>query len=85
MTGRDLKRAFAARPSDAEAWVRRAKSTLPTSTAKKDGFSARLTIDVTPGLRSRIKIAAFQRGITAAQTVRDLLSRHFPDDGGVAA
>ena len=64
MTGRDLKRAFAARPSDAEAWVRTTKSTLPKSTAKKDGFTARLTIDVTPGLRSRIKIAAFQRGIT---------------------
>jgi hypothetical protein len=85
MTGRDLKRAFAARPSDAEAWVRTTKSSLPKSTTKKDGFTARLTMDVTPGLRSRIKIAAFQRGITVAQMLRDLLSRHFPDDAGDAA
>jgi hypothetical protein len=85
MTARDLKRAFAARPSDAEARVRKAKSTPPKSTAKKDGFTARLTIDVTPGLRSRIKIAAFQRGITVAQMLRDLLSRHLPDDAGDVA
>jgi hypothetical protein len=84
MTGRDLKRAFTARPSDAEAWVRRAKSAPPKSNAKGDGFSARLTIDVTPGLRSRIKIAAFQRGITVAQMLRDLLSRHFSNDAGDA-
>jgi hypothetical protein len=85
MSGRDLKRAFAAHPSDAEAWVHRATSTLPKSTAEKDRFTARLTIDVTPGLRSRIKIAAFQRGITVAQMLRDLLSRHFPDGAGDAA
>ncbi|MGH8514984.1 MAG: hypothetical protein ACREV8_13795 [Gammaproteobacteria bacterium] len=85
MTGRDLKRAFAAHPSDAEAWVRKAKSTLTKSSAKGDRFTARLTIDVTPGLRSRIKIAAFRRGITIAQMLRDLLSRHFPDDAGDAA
>jgi hypothetical protein len=85
MSGRDLKRAFAACPSDAETWVRRATSTLPKSIAKKDRFTARLTIDVTPGLRGRIKIAAFQRGITVAQMLRDFLSRHFPDGTGDAA
>jgi hypothetical protein len=83
MTGRDLKLAFDARPSDAEAWVRKAKSTPPKSNAEGDRFTARLT--VTPGLRSRIKIAAFQRRITAAQMLRDLLSRHFPDDAGDVA
>jgi hypothetical protein len=61
MTGGDLKRAFAARPSDAEAWVRKAKSTPPNGNAKADRFTARLTIDVTPALRSRIKVAAFRR------------------------
>jgi hypothetical protein len=34
-------------------------------------------------LRGRIKIAAFQRGITVADMLRDLLAREFPDtDGG---
>jgi hypothetical protein len=41
------------------------------------------TIDVTPELRGRIKVAAFQRGATVADMLRDLLAREFPaDDGG---
>jgi hypothetical protein len=39
---------------------------------------ARLTIDVTPDLRGRIKVAAFRRGITVAAMLRNLLSREFP-------
>jgi len=41
------------------------------------GFTARLTIDVTPELRGRIKIAAFRRGVTVADMLRDLLAREF--------
>jgi hypothetical protein len=85
MTGRDLKRAFAARPSDANAWVRTAKSTTSKNNRKGERYTARLTIDVTPRLRGRIKVVAFQRGITVAQMLRDLLSRHFPDGAGDAA
>ena len=48
--------------------------------ASRDLFTARLTIDVTPALRGRIKIAAFQRGITVADMLRDLLAREFPAD-----
>jgi hypothetical protein len=40
---------------------------------------------VSPGLRARIKVAAFQRGITVADMLRDLLSRQFPDNAGGAA
>jgi hypothetical protein len=82
MTARDLKRAFAARPSDAEAWVRSSKPTTSKSNTKVDRFTARLTIDVSPGLCGRIKVAAFQRGITVADMLRDLLSRQFPDNAG---
>ena len=85
MTARDLKRAFAARPSDADSWVRTSKPTASKSNRKGDGFTARLTIDVTPGLRGRIKLAAFHRGMTVADMLRDLLSRQFPDDAGGAA
>lgn len=49
------------------------------------GFTARLTIDVTPDLRGRIKIAAFQRGTTAADMLRDLLAREFPSPEGDAS
>ena len=49
---------------------------------KGDIFTARLTIDVTPELRGRIKVVAFQRGLTVADMLRDLLAREFPDNAG---
>ena len=44
-------------------------------------FTARLTIDVTTMQRSRIKLAAFQRGMTVGDMLRTLLVREFPDIG----
>jgi hypothetical protein len=40
-------------------------------------YSARLTIDVTPELRGRIKVRAFHRGITVAELLREFLEREF--------
>jgi hypothetical protein len=48
-------------------------------------YTARLTIDVTPELRGRIKVTAFRRGVTVADMLRALLLREFPKDGGGAA
>jgi hypothetical protein len=82
MTSRTPKRGFVARPSDPDAWIR-----APEAQAERNGdagFTARLTIDITPALRGRIKIIAFQRGITVADMLRDLLAREFPEDGGAA-
>jgi hypothetical protein len=45
-------------------------------------FTARLTIDVTPDLRARIKIAAFERGVTVAYMLRLLLLKSFPRTKG---
>jgi hypothetical protein len=45
---------------------------------KRNAFSARLTIDVTPDLRARIKITAFERGVTVAYMLRLLLLKTFP-------
>ncbi len=69
---------FVARPSDAESWVRRPERRVDTA----DAFTARLTIDVTPALRGRIRMAAFRQGVTMAELLRDLLARHFPPDEG---
>jgi hypothetical protein len=80
MTDRTSKRAFAARPATPEAWVRTQDVAPPRGAA--DTFSARLTIDVTPELRGRIKIAAFRRGETVADMLRTLLLREFPDTEG---
>jgi hypothetical protein len=35
---------------------------------------------VTPALRGRIKVIAFGRGITAADMLRELLEREYPED-----
>ena len=83
MSERSAKRGFASRPGDADSWVRTPEPP-PTSRPRED-FSARLTIDVTPALRGRIKVTAFRRGMTVADMLRALLDREFPDDGGVAS
>ncbi|MGY8606079.1 ribbon-helix-helix protein [Gluconobacter cerinus] len=77
MTGRRMLPGFAARPADPERWV-----TTPEKPAPPNRFTARLTIDVTPALRGRLKVAAFQRGITVAGMLRALLAREFPDTSG---
>ena len=50
--------------------------------SKRSAFTAGLTIDVTPDLRSRIKIASFERGITVAYMLRLLLLDAFPRTKG---
>jgi len=80
---RDRKRAFVRRPIAAEAWVR-APETEPSPDADAGRYTARLTIDVTPRQRGRIKVTAFKRGLTVADMLRDLLAREFPDSDGDA-
>lgn len=77
------KSRFVSRPGsgDAENWVRAADAS-PGGKAAGSAFTARLTIDVTPALRSRIKVAAFRRGLTVADMLRDLLAREFSHHEG---
>ena len=80
MSGDRIRRGFASRPTTAEAWAK-----APDARAAADNaYTARLTIDVTPILRGRIKVTAFQRGQTVADMLRALLEREFPDDFGSA-
>ncbi|MEJ1962245.1 MAG: chromosome partitioning protein ParB [Gammaproteobacteria bacterium] len=74
-------------PADpaANAWVRQGNGDLPVAVvAKSDLYTARLTIDVTPGLRGRIKVLAFQKGLTVAELLRALLEREFSESEGAA-
>ena len=65
----------------AEAWVQVRADGRASSTAIKSAlYTARLTIDVTPEMRARIKVAAFQSEMTVAELVRRLLEREFPSD-----
>jgi hypothetical protein len=59
----------------ASTWVRQADTSEVT--AKASIYTARLTIDVTPALRGRIKVIAFERGVTAAEMLRELLEREY--------
>jgi len=79
LSERPSRRGFAARPADPEHWIKAAEAP-PRDTAAN--FTARLTIDITPDLRGRIKIAAFQRGVTVADMLRELLAREFPATEG---
>ena len=64
----------------AQTWVRQGDGTANVSTTRRaDLYTARLTIDVTPALRGRIKVGAFRQGVTVADMLRALLEREFPD------
>lgn len=80
MSERPSRRGFASRPADPDRWIKTADSASRDGNAA--GFTARLTIDVTPELRGRIKIAAFRRGITVAEMLRELFAREFPTTPG---
>ena len=71
--------AIGARPPanpQAEAWVRQGDG---ADISKADLYTARLTIDVMPALRARIKVVAFTQGMTVAEMLRELLEREFPE------
>lgn len=81
MTARTQKRGFAQCPADPDGWIR-AGATPPERGGDAALYSARLTIDITPELRGRIKIAAIRRGGTVSDMLRELLAREFPDTSG---
>ena len=63
----------------AETWLRQGDGTANGSTTSRaDLYTARLTLDVTPALRGRIKVLAFRQGVTVANLLRQLLEREFP-------
>jgi len=79
MTERMRSRGFAARPANPDQWI---KADAATERRAVTEFTARLTIDVTPDQRGRIKVAAFKSGVTVAEMLRDLLAREFPSTPG---
>ncbi len=72
--------AIGARPPanpHAEAWVRQGDG---GDVQKGDLYTARLTLDITPALRARIKVSAFTQGVTVAELLRAMLEREFPEN-----
>jgi bacterioferritin (cytochrome b1) len=64
----------------AETWVQarsgHGRTEIP---AKAQIYTARLTLDITPELRQRIKLAAIGGGRTVADMLRQVLEREYPD------
>lgn len=78
-TERGKRTAIGTRPPAspyAEAWVRQGDT---TDLQKGDLYTARLTLDITPAMRARIKVSAFTQGVTVADLLRALLEREFPE------
>lgn len=77
MTGKRVN--IAARPVDSrsEAWIRQGNGQAGASLVKTQLYTARLTIDVTPELRGRIKMLAFRQGVTVADMLRSLLEEQY--------
>ncbi|MFA5964991.1 MAG: hypothetical protein WC804_13315 [Sphingomonas sp.] len=82
MSERPAKAGFASRPGDADRWIKAADVVGSGKVGAVAGFTARLTIDVTPALRQRMKLVAVQRGTTVADMARALFEREFPDISG---
>ena len=77
---RDKRIAIGARPPakpQAEAWIRQGDT---ADLQKGDLYTARLTLDITPALRARIKVSAFTQGVTVTDMLRALLEREFPEN-----
>jgi hypothetical protein len=81
MSPRSSKRVgIGARPPanpHADAWVRQGDG---NDLQKGDLYTARLTLDVSPAMRARIKVSAFTQGVTVAELLRGLLQREFPEN-----
>ncbi len=61
----------------AEAWIRQGDA---DALGEGDLYTARLTLDITPAMRARIKVSAFTQGVTVADLLRGLLEREFPPE-----
>jgi hypothetical protein len=77
MTARDRNDGFAARPRDTESSIR-APDPFSPGGAGAGFYGARITIDITPTLRGRIKVAAFQRGATVGDMLPICSRANFP-------
>ena len=74
MTGKQMSMGDKpARDPNAELWV---KGSVDKGDVTNP-WIARRTIDITPALRGRIKIIAFERGTTVAEMLREMLEREF--------
>jgi len=65
-------------PPAADRWVKQGDNhEAADGSLKGDRYTARLTLDITPELRKRIKLRAFAGDKTVADMLREILEREF--------
>jgi hypothetical protein len=65
-------------PPEADRWVKQGDNHEGVDgTPKGDRYTARLTLDITPELRKKIKLRAFASDKTVADMLREILEREF--------
>jgi len=52
--------------------------------SSRSGKRSRLTIDISEGLRRRVKMAAFQNDLSISEYVGDILERNVPDEASTS-
>ena len=83
MTTKRLALSAKAIPREADRWVKQGDNHASLERiAKSDLYTARLTLDITPELRKRIKLRALTTNKTAAEIVREVLEREFAKSQG---
>lgn len=83
MTMKRLTLSAKAVPEEADRWVKQGDNHASSERiAKSDLYTARLTLDITPELRKRIKLRALTSNRTAAEIVREVLEREFEKPQG---
>jgi chromosome partitioning protein len=85
VTAYHRRSAFAVSQRDPQVRSRNSEHRAVESVAKTQRFTARLPIDVTPELRSRFKVTAFQRRQMVAEMPRKQIAREFPKTQGDGA
>lgn len=80
MSGKRLTLSAKAPDRLPDEWVQRGGNSGATEMISKSTlYTARLTLDITPELRKRIKLAAVAGGKTVADILRQVLEREFAD------
>ncbi|HRO01306.1 MAG TPA: hypothetical protein PLX43_07350 [Nitrobacter sp.] len=81
MIAREFGRSSPVGPAHLGVWIK-AGEAPPTREGAATVHAVRLTIEVTPEMRGHIGMAAVIHGIIAADMLRELLAREFPDTSG---
>lgn len=85
MSGKRLNISVKTPTQMADVWVEKgSRLSVSDERPRSQTHTARLTLDITPAQRQRIKLAAIAQGVTVAELLRNLLDREFAAADGAS-